>query len=218
MIHLSAALCVLILISPSYANEITQAPIELSLKAPQEVSPGDLVVLSVEESNATSFEWIVLPSTSNFLVIDAGRRAVFSATEGEFIFIIAAAKEDQVQVIHHKVSITGPVNGIASVIFALCEQVDPPRDDVVRLAQSFLSVASAMEQGTWTPVEIAKATKISNQAALGQSAEDWTPFAKGLATKLGQMAAEGELQTTADHITLWKEIAAALHRWTEENY
>jgi len=67
--------------------------IHLVIDAPTKVKAGDLVVLSVEESNAASFEWIVLPSTDNFLVIDQGRRAVFSCGEaGEFIFHCSSRK------------------------------------------------------------------------------------------------------------------------------
>jgi len=197
--------------------------ITLVLDAPSKCKAGDLVVLSVEGSNAASFEWIVLPSTDNFLVIDEGRRAVFACGEsGEFIFIVAAAKGGQVRVIYHKLVVTGPpkpTDGIASIIVALCDKVASPskRDDLMRLSQSFLSVASTMEQGgDWTPGDIAKATRVSNKGALGERLGDWTPFASGLAKQLGAMSKAGKLTTTEDHIAVWKQIAAALRDYAEQ--
>lgn len=215
------------------SRTVTQAPVEpevtdpdaisLVIKAPAKVKAGDLVVLSVEESNAASFQWIVLPSTDNFLVIDQGRRAVFSCGEaGEFIFIVAAGKDDDVRVLYHKLVVTGPpapTDGIGPKIAALCDRVDSPtkRDDVLKLSVSFESVASTMEQGgTWTPVDVANATKASNQKALGDHLEAWHPFAEGLAAELGQLNKAGKLVTTEDHIATWKTIAQALREYAEQ--
>lgn len=212
---------------------ITQDPVEpdapveedeitLVIDAPDKVKAGDLVVLSVEGSNAASFEWKILPSTNNFLVIDEGRRAVFSCGEAaEFIFIVAAAKDNKVRVECHKLVVTGPpqvANGIESVIAALCDRVDSPakRDDALLLSQSFEGVASAMEEGTWTPLDIAKATKRANKKALGDREANWQPFAAGLSKALKQMAEEGKLNTTEAHIEVWQQIAAALRDYAEQ--
>lgn len=207
-------------VDPDVDVDVDVEDISLVVEAPTKVKIGDLVVLSVEKSNAVSFEWIVLPSTDNFLVIDEGRRAVFSCGEsGEFIFIVACAKGDDVRVKYHKLVVTGPPkpeDGIKSVIVALCDRVESQskRDDVLKLAQSFSSVAAAMAQGgNWTPVDIAKATKISNQDALGERLTDWNPFAEGLAKTLQQMNSEGKLVTTEDHIAVWRKIADALREY-----
>jgi len=203
---------------PADPNEIT-----LVIDAPLKCKAGDLVVLSVEGSNAASFEWIVLPSTDNFLVIDEGRRAVFSCGEsGEFIFIVAAAKGDQVKVLYHKLVVAGPpkpTDGISSIVVALCDKIVSPtkRDDVMRLSQSFSSVAAAMQQGgEWTAVDIAKATRMSNQDALGERLSDWNSFASGLAKALGQMNKDGKLVSTEDHINTWKEIASTLRAYADQ--
>lgn len=201
--------------------EIVEVDLSLEMVAPTKVKVGDLVVLSVEESNAVNFEWKVLPSTDNFLVIDRGRRAVFSSgNPGEFTFVVAAAKQDQVAVIIHKIQVIGEARSdFASQVVALCEKVASPskRDDVLLLSQSFASVAIAMEQGKLsTPAEIAEATRQSNQQALGERLSDWEPFAKGLAALLFDLNKAGKLSTPDEHVAIWKEISTVLRAYAGE--
>jgi hypothetical protein len=208
----------------AHKQAITQEPVDepevakLVVEGPTKVKAGDLVVISVEKSRAASFKWIVLPSTDNFLVIDQGKRVVFSSgVGGEFRFIVACSLGDTCDVAVHTVTVVGeaatPADNLASKIALWCDQIqsESKRDECLALAQSFSSVAMVMEGGTLTtPAEIVKATFKSNQDALGDSLEAWTPFRKGLAQELGTMADKGELPDTESHIKVWKAIAAAL--------
>lgn len=209
------------------ARAITQEPVDspdqakLVVEGPTKVKAGDLVVISVEASRAASFEWKVLPSTDNFLVIDEGRRVVFSSgVGGEFIFIVACSLGDTCDLAVHTVTVIGeaatPADSLASRVAMWCDKVESPnkRDECLALAQSFSSVALVMEGGTLTtPAEIVKATFKSNQDALGDSLDNWLPFRNGLAEELSKMASKGELPDTAAHVKVWKAIAAALREY-----
>jgi hypothetical protein len=210
-----------------HKQAITQEPVDepdvarLVVEGPVKVKAGDLVVISVEKSRAASFKWIIMPSTDNFLVIDGGKRVVFSSgVGGDYRFIVACSLGDTCDVAVHTVTVVGeaatPADNLASRIASWCDQVDTSakRDECLALAQSFSSVALVMEGGTLTtPGEIVKATFKSNQDALGESLSDWEPFRKGLAQELGTMAEKGQLPDTESHVKVWKAIAAALREY-----
>lgn len=206
---------------------ITQEPVDnpaeakLVVTGPTKVKSGALVVISVENSRAASFKWIVMPSTDNFLVIDDGKRVVFSSgAGGVFKFVVACGLGDTCDVAVHTVTVIGepatPADNLASRIALWCDEVqsESKRDDCLALAQSFSSVALVMEGGTLTtPDGIVKATTKSNQDALGGSLENWQPFRRGLAKELTKMADAKQLTDTASHIKVWKIVAAALREY-----
>lgn len=76
--------------------------------APNEVAPGDLLVLDASSSDAASFEWRVYP-TKTILPVDAKKRCVFASGQpGEYLFILATAKGDAVAIAEHKVRVGQP--------------------------------------------------------------------------------------------------------------
>lgn len=178
---------------------------------------GDLVVISVEASNAKSFKWLVTPSTDNILVIDDGKRIVFSSGElGKYTFTVAGALGDTVDLASHTVEIVGPavpLSELESKITSWCELVESPtkRDECLALAQSFSSIATMIEAGNLTTAsDIVAATSLSNKAALGESLETWLPFRDGLVNHLTELAAKGELPNPSAHSEVWNNIASAL--------
>lgn len=225
-LHLTAAQTV----NKQTVVAISQEPVDdpkvakLVIKGPTKVKAGDLVVISVEESRAASFKWKVLPSTDNFLVIDQGKRVVFSSgVGGEFKFIVACSLGDTCDVAVHTVTVVGGkpsvVNDLDSKIARWCESVqsDTLRDDVLKLAQSFSSVAMVMDGGTLTtPKEIVDATRNSNRDALGDKSDAWEPFKEQLRDELTRMAAAGQLKDTQSHIRVWRAIAAALRDYADK--
>lgn len=206
---------------------ITQEPVDnpaeakLVVTGATKVKTGDLVVISVENSRAASFKWIVMPSTNNFLVIDGGKRVVFSSgVGGVFKFVVACGLGDTCDVAVHTVTVVGepatPADNLASKIAQWCSEVqsESKRDECLALAQSFSSVALVMEGGTLTtPSDIVKATFKSNQDALGDSLENWLPFRLGLAAELTKMSDAKQLTDTASHIKVWKAVAVALREY-----
>jgi len=68
---------------------------------------GELIRLDVSGSVAESFKWLLVPESADFEVYDNGKRAVFSArTPGEYMFVVACAFKDTVDVTTHVVVIT----------------------------------------------------------------------------------------------------------------
>jgi hypothetical protein len=190
------------------------------LKAPDKARIGQLIVLDVSESVAASFKWEVRAKTPNFLVIDNGKRAVFSTeVGGEFTFTIAAAKGDTIDVVIHTIKIDGvpsPTDDLATRVAVWCDPVASPtkRDDALKLAQSFSSL-SALITPQMTPEEIISATKNSTRDALGDNLKHWTPFLDGLGEEMTKLSAAGQLNDADSHRRVWKAIADALGDYAE---
>lgn len=71
------------------------------IKAPAQVSPGDLVILDASESDAKAFAWTVLPESAagKFLAVERGTKAVFASGQpGQYTFVLATAAGDHVAV------------------------------------------------------------------------------------------------------------------------
>lgn len=199
-------------VDPNSANVV--------IKAPESVQAGELVQISVAESNADSFSWKIEPHTKNFQVVDGGRRAFFShGSSGEFLIIVAGAKGGTSDVKTIRIKIIGPdvppnPTDIASKVPSWCEKVQSPtkRDDALKLAQSFSSVAAVIKP-TMTPGEVVEATKKSNQDALGANVKHWEPFLIALQTELKAQATAGTLSDTESHTKAWRAIAEGLNRY-----
>lgn len=195
----------------------------VKIDGPIVAKAGQLIVLDVSKSNATSFTWVVEPPTANFLVIDGGKRAVFShGSPGEFLFIVAGAKDGEVGVTTHRIKVEGGqppfpnVDGIAAKIPLWCESVvsDNKKDEALKLAQSFASVASIVDSGVvMTPEDVVLSTKNANRDALGENINKWVPLLEALQGELKSMSAAGTLSDTASHAKVWRDIAEGLRQY-----
>lgn len=193
---------------------------KVNLKAPDKAKIGQLVVLDVSDSVAASFKWELRTKTTNFLVIDGGKRAVFTAeTGGEYTFVIAAAKGDTIDVVIHTIKVAGsatPGDDLQTKVSSWCEPVQSPtkRDDAMKLSQSFSSL-SAVIKPEMTPEDIIEATKQSNRDALGENLKNWTPFLDGLGSEMTKLSAAGKLNDGESHKRVWKAIAEALGEYAK---
>lgn len=208
------------------------------ITAPKEVKLGKLVVLDVSESTGNKFKWMVVPETEDFLVIDDGRRAVFSSgVPGEYMFIVACAAGDSVDVKKHIVRILGispppPIDPIDPIkpnpihitselgkkVISWCEKVQSPTRsaEARQLASGFESVASQIDAGILTSAyEIIQSTTDANKGALGDRLQVWIPFLRGLQAELEQRADNGTLVSPAQHSVAWKEIAKGLQLFSK---
>lgn len=84
------------------------------IKAPAQVSPGDLVILDASDSDAKAFAWTVLPESAagKFLAVERGTKAVFASGQpGQYTFVLATAAGDHVAVALATVTVgvPGPV-------------------------------------------------------------------------------------------------------------
>jgi hypothetical protein len=202
-------------------NVVVSDEAKIIIKAPVKAKVGELVVLDVTESNADSFKWELRVKTKNFLVIDGGRRAIFTAEAGgEYVFVVACAKAGTVDVVIHTIVVAGgpaePSADIGAKVKEWCDKVasDTKRDDAMKLAQSFSSV-SAVISGEMTPDAIVEATKKSNRVALGKNLEAWVPFFDGLGDELRALGAAGKLPDSEAHRVVWEKIGEALKEYAE---
>jgi hypothetical protein len=204
---------------------------KLVMVAPTEVRLGKLVILDVSQSTGNKFKWLVVPETEDFLVIDDGRRAVFSSgVPGEYMFIVACAVDDSVDVVRHVVRVTGvappapqpdidPVtpesltSALSKQVQVWCAKIQSPTRsaDALKLAGAMEGVAAQINAGTLTtPYEIVSATAEANRAALGEDLSTWVPFLRSLQDAVETMANDGKLTTPAQHAVIWMEIAKGL--------
>jgi len=205
---------------------------KIVIHAPETAKVGELVRFDVSASKANSFKWILVPESVDFEVYSEGRRAVFSAREeGEYMFIVACAYEGTVDVKTHTVIVGKPgpdpsdypkvprpdsEAGVVEWIPYWCSLTLRPRDEVVRLAESFEGVAATIAAGVHTtPDEIIKATGEANRQALEDSVEEWKPFLLSLQNEFKKQANAGTLVSPEQHAEMWREVAAGLRAYAD---
>ena len=192
---------------PIYSDDtMDNTDAKIVLSAPITGLVGELIELDASKSSATSFTWRVIPGTSNFRIIENGRKALFcSGKPGTYLFILAAAKRDSVDCVVHRIVIKGApvINSLAARVKAwLPNDADPVI--LEKLAKSFERVASAGH--TDVPL-LVKTTALSNRGILGSDLNEYTPFLKSLSSYLKTNMAEASVEA---HIELWFELASVL--------
>lgn len=191
------------------------AEAKIVLDAPSSVRVGELVRLDVSASEAASFKWLLVPQTPDFEVYADGRKAVFSArTEGEYVFVVAAALGDTVDVVRHVVRVIGPppmptTDSLAEWIpfWNWAEML--PSEQCELLAASFESIA-ARKTELEKPEQWLKATAEANRTVLGEDLTKWKPMLDKIGAALRKMAENGALVTPDDHEKAWLEVAEGL--------
>lgn len=101
-------------------------------------------------------------------------------------------------------------NGFADIV-----KLAPDAAGARKLAASFRDVAKEVqglidERKLMPPDDIIELARVSNNEALGGSIEKWKPFFDQLETRLTALAKDNKLNTMADHVKVWNEIATAL--------
>lgn len=192
-----------------------QEPAKIVLDAPDTARVGELVRFNVSESTADSFKWCMNPSSDDFLTYDEGRRAVFSArAEGEYQFIIACAKDGEVDVITHTVRVTGPPpqptsQSLAEWIPYWAWEINLPSNEAHQLSDNFKTIA---ERKLAEPKDWIEATADINRETLGQELSKWEPLLNKINEALQKRAEKGNLTTPDEHVDTWLEIAEGLSK------
>lgn len=199
------------------------------INAPDKVKVGDMIIVDLSGSVGAGFDMIIKPLPPQVRVFDDGK-VVVTATgykTTEYLFIVSCALDGKSDVKLHSVKVIGPqpvvpVNpgeNIPQKVLSWCEGIDSPtpRDDALKLSQSFASLASVIENGTFsTPGEIVAATKTSNRDALGTNLEYWMPLLDGLMNELKAMAKENMLPDAESHGPVWRAVAEGLKAYADQ--
>lgn len=199
------------------------------IEAPSTVKVGDMIVVDVSTSNGGGFDWEVVPEPLNMRIFNDGK--VMCAATGpksvEYLFIVSCAHNGKSDVKTHTVIVVGskplvpdrPGENVAEKVLAWCAGVESPmlRDDALKLAQSFASLATVIESGAFdTPNEIVIATKTTNRDALGDNLQYWVPLFDGLMVELKAMAQVGMLPDAISHAPVWKAVAEGLSTYANQ--
>lgn len=187
---------------------------------------GQLVILDAGESYVDSFKWEVSPKTDNFIVIDEGKRAIFSGDKpGKYTFWVAGALNKTVDLESFTVTIEGVVppepgpTGLEAKIRDWLKLVKSESwaSEATAVASSFHSISQQISQGVLrSPDDVIKATAISNRATLGNSGPAWAGFGEELRKELNTMSAAGKLPDMPTHAALWAQIGTTLEKIANE--
>jgi|WetSurMetagenome_2_1015567.scaffolds.fasta_scaffold06167_2 hypothetical protein len=221
-------------IRPDVYDNLTPGPIvnakaDIVIEGPTEIKIGQLAKLDVTKSTGKTFKWKVLPPNTEFVTYDDGRKAVFSTgTAGEYIFIVACANDNDVDVKTFTVKVgdvvpnpapvppspVNPATGFTGKVVDFTKLVNSPnkKAEAGKLAGGFTSVLQQIQGGQLTTAEqIVEAQKIANRSALGNNLTSWLPFLEALQKEMKSQAELGLLVTAEQHATIWKQIAEGLN-------
>lgn len=200
---------------------------EVNIKAPTKVKVGDAIFLDLSESIGGGFDYTVEPMPPGLRTFDGGKIIVCGTGNKNvtYTFMVSCALAGDSDIKVHKIKVTGAASGPVSPdssmtmvekVMEWADLVESPtkRDDAMKLAQSFASVAIIIDQGTFTTAEeIVRATATSNREALNGNLSHWAPFLDNLMRELAAMAKAGQLPEAKSHAGVWKDVAQGLKEY-----
>jgi len=191
------------------------------LRAQEDAEVGELVRLDASESEVDSLTWQIIPATTDFEVIEGGRRAFFSSRNGgTYLIIIAAAKDGKAYLQHHTIEVIGedveptPEN-LASRVRRWAKAVEDyegKQTHAVALAQVFRKLAEAEDVSV---EDMLDATATANTAVLGDDLDKWLPLLEPLGAELDVITAAGQLETKEQYKNVWLSIAKGIESGTK---
>lgn len=186
------------------------------IEAPIEAQPGELVILEAKIA-AASYTWKVIPDNENYKIIEDGKKLIFSSQyPGQYIFVLAAAKGDTVDMIVHTINIVvyepepEPAPIVEPAVDTFIELVktwlpeDYEHNEPMLLSRSFELVALI---GHDDIDKFLKVTALSNRTSLGEELDKWKPFLEKVSQYCKENLAEKDIDA---HIEFWLELAKAL--------
>jgi len=202
---------------------------EVVIEAPSSVKVGDMIVVDLSNSIGGGFDLVIIPEPPQVRVFNDGKVIVTASgyETTEYLFIASCALNGQSDVKTHRVRVIGPEpakpsdpgENLVEKVLSWCETVDSPtpRDDALKLAQSFSSLATVINNGTFnTAAEIVSATKTSNRDALGSNLKYWVPLLDGLMNELRAMSDVGMLPDPMAHGPVWDAVSEGLKEYAKQ--
>ncbi|MFH0982008.1 MAG: hypothetical protein V2A79_10755 [Planctomycetota bacterium] len=218
---------------------VAPAALVATIKGPDAVSPGDLLILEAQAPAGCRCAWIVYPARSA-LPVDGGQRLVFASGQpGSYLFVLAVASPDGQVAIAQRVVAVGvapppsppapqppapplpvppappPLTGLSQAVYdkAVSTVIGLGRGTEARaMADVYDSTAAQIAAGTLTsPEKVAAATKTGIDAVTMADTRvpQWRAFYQWLRVELNKAEAAGEMDL-AGIKTRWLAIAAGL--------
>jgi len=201
---------------------------EVNIKAPDKVNVGDVIIVDLSESLGGGFDYEVSPMPPGLMTFDNGKVIVCGTGDKNttFTFMVSCALNGDSDLQVHKIRVVGsqpqvpptPGNNLVSKVKEWAELVesDNKHDDAIKLAQSFSSVASIIDQDTFdTAQDLIRATATSNRDALNGNLPNWAPLLDGLMSELRSMQSTGLLPNVMSHAPVWRQVAQGLKEYAE---
>jgi hypothetical protein len=208
---------------------------QIILDAPMTCEVGELVRLDLRDSTlATTLVVLTVPELNavetDFEIIDNGRRAFFSSRgAGEYLIIVAGAKNDQPYLAYRRLTVVGDptdstprVKSLTTIVAEFVRRVQPyehkdDRGTVLASRKIHGDALAGIFRQLSTSSDVAvdgmlEATALANSAVLGKYLQAWMPFLDGIGTILDEYDNDGLLTTRESYAKVWREIAAGIER------
>lgn len=191
------------------------------LQAPDDCEVGELVRFNAVDSNVDGLTWRIIPPTPDFEIIEAGRRAFFSArneSAGQsFLVIVAGAKDGVPFLKHHTIDILGdaPDPGPETLSSVVRRWVRKVGDYEGRMSHGLALSGVFRKLATAEDIDIdqiLEATATANSAVLGDDLDQWIPFFEDLGQALDELKADKKLTTRAEYKIAWLAIADGIEK------
>ncbi len=199
----------------------------VKIKAVDKIKIGGMIIIDLSTSIGEGFDYVVEPTPPDLRTFNGGKLIVCGTGDKNitYIFMISCALGGDSDIAVHKIKVTGappadvkPGEALIQKVHRWAEYITSPskRDDALKLAQSFASMAVIIEQDTFGTVsELAEASRISNRDALNGHIDNWTPFLESIRDELKRMSKSGKLPDVKSHARVWKDISQGLKEYAE---
>ena len=192
-------------------------PLEIKYEAPATVAAGTVGIIDVSATGADSYAYSVHPPLACH-VFEGGTKLVFASPGGgEFVFVVAAAKDGQIGLVEITIPVEGGVpepvppspetfkSRLTSAVATVSHATKSKEAD--SLAANYETVASMISAGIIKdPEQIEKVTLERNVETLGPNRQAWSRVSAVVTAEITAREEAG----TLNYADLWREIAAVL--------
>jgi hypothetical protein len=196
----------------------------IQIKAPRTCEVGELVRIDMNKSTVTTTVVLLtipgLKTTTDFEMIEQGKRAFFSSRRpGEYLIIVAGAKDNEPYIYYQRLTVKGikgelePTPATPDLAsdceewMGLVEDYDGKTIHTMAVAMVFRKLA---DQADVTVDNMLEASAVANSAVLGEDLTHWLPFFDKLGEKLDEYSSSGKLSTRDDYRRAWLAIAEGI--------
>lgn len=208
---------------------------DLTIDAPESVSPGSLVVFDAIDFPAKTFQWkAVNPPTADCWKVGRDGSQLFFATPqpGTYWFVLSFTTDDpepQIVILTHALTVEGDVPGpnpqpqpgpkpvipdgkygLAKQSYELAATI-PGQPKIQELLTVYRSLSSQIRAGSIKGIpKILETTREKLMTQLGDTFDAWKPWGQAIAKTMTKAETDGLLKTEEDLATAYDEIAVGL--------
>jgi len=192
----------------------------INLTAPIECEVGELVRFDARDSDVDALVWSIIPASEDFEMVDENRRAFFSArSPGEYLILIAGAKNGKAYLLHQTLTVTGTAIPETGLSVEIGKWLNTVPDFAEKEAQT-LAMAGVFRKLATSDTEfetMLDATALAISAVIGEAyIDNWIAFLENLEKELDRLDGSHQLANRKAYRMKWLEIASALERFAKK--